>query len=467
MMPRRRLGIAVAVAAAAATLPSAGFAQTRTLQDALALAYSTNPALLAERANVRATDENVPAALSGWRPSVTISANAGQIADTTITHEFGGNTLNNQLRGTNTEQLSVTQPVYSGGQTVAATNKAENQVGGERARLIAQEQTTFGSVVQAYVNVILAQQVLALDVNNEQVLTRQLQATNDRFRVGEITRTDVAQAESALAGATATRQTAEGNLQTARSTYEQVVGEAPDKLVDPQPLRLPTKTLEDANTLAANNNPSVVAALFDDAAAKDNFDVQYSKLLPNFSVQGQLVRGKDVNELSTTTKVMEILASLSVPIYQGGIEYAAIRQARQAELQARSNVNNARRTAVQQATGAWETYVAAQASVASTRQQIRADEIALEGVQREAIVGSRTTLDVLNAEQELLNSRTTLVQSLANLVDASYVMAAAVGRLTARDLGLHVALYDDTAYYKAVHNRWIGTGDYATDQPAR
>jgi outer membrane protein len=363
--------------------------------------------------------------------------------------------------------LIVTQPIYSGGQTVAGTNKAENQVMGERARLINQEQTTFGSVVQAYVGVILAQQELALNVNNEQVLQRQLQATNDRFRVGEITRTDVAQAESALAGATAQRETAEGNLQTARSTYQQVVGEAPDKLVEPQPLRLPAKTLDEAKALAGNNNPTVVAALFDDAAAKDNFDLQYSKLMPNFSLQGQLVRAKDVSDQSTTTRDMEILATLSVPIFQGGIEYAAIRQARQAELQTRANIDNARRTAVQQAISSWETFAAAKSSVASTRQQIRADEIALEGVQREAIVGSRTTLDVLNAEQELLNSRTTLVQSLANLVSASYVMAQSVGRLTARDLGLQVPLYDDTAYYKAVRNKWTGTGDYATGQPGR
>jgi outer membrane protein len=468
MMPPRRLGSALAlVAATVVAAPAGASAGTRTLQDALTLAYTTNPALLAERANVRATDENVPAALSGWHPSVSISTSAGDIAATTTTHSFGLNNTSNGIRGTNTEQLTVTQPIYTGGQTVAGTNKAENQVMGERARLIAQEETTFGAVVQAYVSVILAQQQLALQVNNEQVLTRQLQATNDRFRVGEITRTDVAQAESALAGATATRQTAEGNLQTARSSYQQVVGEAPDQLVEPQPLRLPAATLGAANALAANNNPTVVAALFDDAAAKDNFDLQYSKLMPNLSLQGQLVRAKDVSQQSDTQRNMEIIASLTVPIFQGGIEYAAIRQARQAELQTRSKIDDARRTAVQQATSAWETFSAAKSSVESTRQQIRADEIALEGVQREAIVGSRTTLDVLNAEQELLNSRTTLVQSLANLVSASYVMAQAVGRLTARDLGLQVPLYDETAYYKAVRNKWTGTGDYATDQPAR
>ena len=299
------------------------------------------------------------------------------------------------------------------------------------------------------------------------MLARQLQATNDRFRVGEITRTDVAQAEAALAQATAMRQAQEGTLQSARAQYQKDVGELPGRLVEPQPLRLPTKTLDEAKALAASNNPDVVAALFDDAAARDNFDVQYSKLMPNLALQGLLVRGKDVQQRFITQRSAEGLVTLSVPIYQGGIEYAAIRQARQQEQQARNKVDDARRTAVQLANSGWETYFAAKASIDSTRSQIRANEVALEGVEREAIVGSRTTLDVLNAEQALLQSRTSLVQALANFVNASYTVAGAVGRLTARDLGLAVPLYDDTAYYRAVRNRWIGTGDYATDQPGR
>jgi outer membrane protein len=445
---------------------------TRTLQDALAMAYSSNPTLAAERANLRATDENVPAALAGWRPTVTISANAGQIEGTTTQHVTSAfarpvDQKTNALRGTNTEQLIVTQPLYRGGQTRAGTNRAENQVMGERARLMAQEQTTFFSVVTAYVNVIQDQEILALNVNNEQVLTRQLQATNDRFRVGEITRTDVAQAEAALAGAVATRETAEGTLQTARATYQQLVGELPGKLVEPQPLRLPTATLEQARAQAVANNPNVIAAQFDDAAAKDNFDLQYSKLMPNLSLQGQLSHAKDATLPNVTQDTAEILISLTVPLYQGGGEYAAIRQARQLQEQTRKRVEDQRRTATQAVISAWETYGAAKATIESTRSQVRSNRVALEGVQREAVVGSRTTLDVLNAEQTLLNSRVTLVQNLANLVIASYQVAQGVGRLSARDLNLQVPLYDDTAYYKAVKDKWFGTGDYATDQPGR
>ncbi len=455
-------------------LPATGWAAgPRTIQEALAMAYSTNPTLISERANLRATDENVPAALAGWRPTVTVTANAGVSSNTTIaqTRSLLGTKIANQSvvnnRNPNTEQLTVTQPLYRGGQTVAGTNKAENQVMGERARLIVQEQTTFGQVVQAYVNVIQSEQVLALNVNNEQVLARQLQATNDRFRVGEITRTDVAQAESALAGATATRQTAEGTLQTARSSYQQLVGEFPGKLIEPQPLRLPTRTLEEAKALAARNNPAVIAALFDDAAAKDNFDLQYSRLMPNLSLQGLVSRTEDTTTFGQQGRVSQILAAITVPIYQGGVEYAAIRQARQQQLQTRSRIEDARRTAIQNVISAWETYNAAKATIESTRSAVRSNQVALEGVQREAIVGSRTTLDVLNAEQLLLNSRVTLVQNLASLVNASYSVAAAGGKLNARDLNLQVPLYDETAYYKAVRDRWIGTGDYATDQPSR
>jgi outer membrane protein len=469
------LGLVIVMAAgvAGAAPPTAAKPQTRTLQDAMSMAYSDNPTLLAERANLRATDENVPAALAGWRPQVTFSANAGvadgqDIANTSSSSVLGKTaTITNEDRDVYSEQVTVAQPLYRGGQTRASVNHAENGVMAERARLIAQEQTTLGTVVSDYVNVIQDEQVLALNINNEQVLTRQLQATNDRFHVGEITRTDVAQAEAALAGATAARQTAEGNLATARAAYQQIVGEYPDKLADPQPLRLPTATLEQARALAATNNPSVVAALFSDAAAKDNFDLQYAKLMPTVSLQGLLSNSVGVTNANQTVKSAEILGVLSMPIYQGGSEYAAIRQARQQQEQTRQQVLDARSTAVQQAISAWQTYDAAKATIDSTRSQVRSNEVALEGTEREAIVGSLTTLDVLNAEQLLLNSRVTLVQSLAAMVTASYQVAAAAGRLTARDLNLPVPLYDETAYYDAVKNKWFGTGDAATGQPGR
>jgi outer membrane protein len=448
--------------------PTPGSNAPRTLAEALAATYANQPALQAERAKLRATDEGVPTALAGWRPTVVLAGTAG----------YGGGLERELVSGEKiklltdrdiaTAQATVTQPLYTGGKVQANVNHAKDQVMAERANLIAQEQTSFTNTVNAYVGVIQAQQLLTLNINNEQVLAKQLQATNDRFRVGEITRTDVAQAEAALAGATAQRQTAEGNLATARATFVQIVGFTPPaNLIEPQPLVLPVRAEREAAALAAANNPNVVAAQFNDSAAKDAVDVAFSQLLPQLSLQGQTFQQENPGTRSTEINGYQVVAQLSVPLYQGGAEYSAVRQAKQTEQQSARLVADAQRTAVQAAVNAWETLVAATAAADSTRSQIRANEVALEGVEREAIVGSRTTLDVLNAEQALLNSRVTLVQNLAQLVNASYGVAAAIGRLTARDLHLPVPLYDETAYYNAVKNKWAGLGDSATDQPGR
>ncbi len=449
-----------------------------TLAEALAASYANNPQLQAARAQLRSVDENVPQALAGWRPTVVVAGTAGygdgysrqflSQTDQTTGQRVGTFSNSRTDRDVATAQATVTQPIYRGGRTRSSTNRAENQVRGQRARLIAQEQTTFTDTINAYVGVIEAQQVLTLNINNTRVLARQLQATNDRFRVGEITRTDVAQAEAALAGATATQQTSEGNLQTARATYQRVIGYLPPgDLREPQPLKLPLKNEAEAVTLASSNNPNVIAAQFDDASAKDAVDVAFSALMPNLNLQGQTFQLNNSTLARSQQNGYEVLAQLSVPLYQGGAEYSAVRQARQQEQQARKTLDDARRAATQQAIQAWETLTAARATVESTRSAIRANQIALEGVEREAIVGSRTTQDVLNQQQQLLNSQVTLVQNLSNLVTASYTVAAAIGRLTAQDLNLPVPLYDETAYYNDVRNRWAGTGDYATDQPGR
>jgi outer membrane protein len=437
----------------------------RTLAGALAATYSTQPALQAERAKLRSTDEGVPQALAGWRPTVIVSGTGGY-ADGSFT--TSGSPIGRTDRLIGTAQATLTQPIYTGGKVSATLHKAETTIMAERANLIAQEEQSFIDTVNAYVNVIQDQQLLALQVSNEQVLTEQLRATNDRFRVGEITRTDVAQAEAALAGATAQREVAEGNLQTARATFQRVVGYLPPgDLIEPQPLRLPVKNQQEAAVMAGANNPTVIAALFNDATAKNAIDVAFAALMPQVSFQGTIFQDQNSTYRNSYANGYQAIASVSVPIYQGGSEYSAIRQARQSEQQEAKLVDDSRRTAVQNAVQAWETLVAARASAQSTREAITANSVALDGVEREAIVGSRTTLDVLNAQQALLNSETTLVQNLASIVTASYTVAQAIGRLTARDLALPVPLYDETAYYNAVRNKWFGTGDYATSQPAR
>ena len=448
--------------------------QPHTLQEAFAAAYSTNPTLLAARAALRAVDEGVPQALSGWRPQVVFSTSTGYADGNVRTFQAGSMGTPGQGVITRANQDSfaatatVSQPIYQGGKTVATTHSAENKVFSERGRLIATEQLVFTNVVTDFVNVIQDQQLLALDVNNELVLTRQLQATNDRFRVGEITRTDVAQAEAALAGARATRQTAEGTLQTADAAYQRDVGFLPEHLVEPQPLALPIKSSAQAEQLAAANNPQVIFTMFDQAASKDAVDLAYSGLMPTVTAQASTFHENNPS-FGIRQRIIGAQASVnaSAPIYQGGAEYAAIRQAKQTEDQARKTVDDTRRQVIQAALSSWETFIAARSTVDSTRSAIRANEIALEGTQREAIVGSRTTLDVLNAEQALLQSRSTLVQNLASVVLSSYQVASAIGRLTARDLHLNVPLYDDQAYYKAVRDRLFGTGDYALSQPGR
>ncbi|MBL6457925.1 TolC family outer membrane protein [Belnapia sp. T6] len=456
---------------AAALVAQAPRADAQTLADALAQAYSNNPALLAARAQLRSVDENVPQALAGWRPTVSITSSIGYRDGHTRTlasavdpvtggvRQYGATS---HLDGTvATNSVVLTQPIFRGGRTVATTRRAENQVLAQRARLLATEQQVMQDTVTSYVNVIRDQELLRLNINNEQVLTEQLRATNERFRVGEITRTDVAQAESRLAGARASRAQAEGNLQISRSTFARLVGMQPGTLVAPQPIRVPIRSGAEAAQTAAANNPNVVAALFDEAGSRDNVNIQLSALTPQLSVNTQAGRNDNSTLNHTRQTFAQVTANLTVPIYQGGAEYAAVRQARQSAQQSRQQVDDQRRTAAQQATQAWEQLQSSRAQVDSVRAQIRAAEIALDGVQREAIVGSRTTLDVLNAEQELLNARTSLVQALSTVVSQSYALAATIGRLTASDLGLAVELYDMRAYYNEVRNRWAGLGDYS------
>jgi outer membrane protein len=310
--------------------------------------------------------------------------------------------------------------------------------------------------------------LLALDQQNEKVLGDELRAVDDRFRVGELTRTDVAQAEAALAQAIAARQTAEGTLQTAAATFYNEVGVYPPKdLIDPQPLRLPVSSEKAASDIAGTDNPNVISALFTEAAAKDTIDLQFAALGPQIYVQVLGTRSDGSSFAGQTVYGGQATINLTMPLYQGGAEYAAIRQARQSYQQAVRQTEQARRTAKENAVQAWDTLIAARAATASSRIAVRSAQIAVEGTERQALVGSATTQDVLIQQQNLLSAETTLVQNVTSVVTASYGVAAAIGRLTARDLGLSVPLYDETAYYNAVKNRLWGTGDHATEQPGR
>jgi outer membrane protein len=468
----RGLLLCGAAAGAVLGLPDAAHAAPpTTLTQALAEAYENNATLQEQRASLRATDETVPTALSGWRPSVTLSGTAGHV---TGSEETSGTSLTglgvpttttktrfSENRDESIGQVTLTQPIYSGGKVIDSTRQAKNSVYAARAQLLATEQTVFLNVVTAYVTVITDQQVLALDQSNQSVLEQQLQDTNDQFKVGEITLTSVAQAEAALAQAKEQVEIAAGNLQIARENFRELVGDYPGKLAPPQPLNLPVNSKDSAANAAIANNPNVIAAEFTDAANKDAVDVAFSALLPQVSLQA--AGFSESNPIAPRTQLTggEVLGEVTVPIYQGGAEYSAIRAARAHQQQSFATILDMQRTAYAQATQAWVGLVSSRAAIISTNAEIKSNAIALDGTEREQLVGTRTTLDVLNAQQLLLNSQVLQVQNIATLVDNSYTVAAAIGRLTATDLGLPVNHYDDLKYYDAVKYAGFGTGESA------
>jgi outer membrane protein len=465
--PLRGFLLCGAAAGAVLAVPHAvRAAEPTTLTQALAEAYANNATLQEQRASLRATDETVPTALSGWRPTVTFSETAGHISGNetepvTSLDVAAGKTTFPVGRSESLAQITLTQPIYSGGKVVASTHQAKNSVYAARAQLLAAEQTVFLNVVTSYVTVITDEQVLALDQSNQEVLAQQLLATNDQFKVGEITLTSVAQAQAALAQAKAQVEIAAGNVQIARENFRALVGDYPGTLRPPQPLELPVNSKDQAANEAIANNPSVVAAEFTDAANKDAVDVAFGSLLPQLNLQ---VAGfNEQNPVLPDSKITggEVLGELSVPLYQGGAEYSAIRAARAREQQSFAAILDAQRTAYEQATQSWVGLVSSRAAIISTNAEIQANAIALEGTEREQLVGTRTTLDVLNAQQLLLNSQVQQVQNIATLVDNSYTVAAAIGRLTATDLALPVTHYDDQKYYNAVKYAGFGTGESA------
>ncbi len=446
-------------------------AAPETLTQALVEAYDNNATLQEQRASLRATDEGVPTALSGWRPTVTIQAAGGRAGGVEVLNSNSidpltglptdGHTKIPENRNETSSDVSVTQQVYNGGRVVDQTRQATNSVYAARAQLLATEQTVFLNVVNAYVTVIEDGQVLTLDQNDELVLQHQLQATQDQFNVGEITETSVAQAQASLAQALEQVQVAAGNLQIAKENFRELVGDYPGNLVPPQPLDLPVSSKDEAAAEAQRNNPNVIAAIYTDAANKDAVDVAFAALLPQLSLQASAFYDTDPSTPNSFTKGASLLGQLTWQLYQGGAEYSAIRTARAREQQSFAQIIDAQRTAFSQATQAWVAFVASRDAIVSTNTEIKANAIALDGTEREEIVGTQTTLDVLNAQQLLLNSQVQQVQNIATLVNNSYTVASAIGRLTATDLGLPVQQYDDLKYYRSVKYAGIGTGESA------
>ena len=455
MATRRTVKRAIGAAClmAAAVLP--GTAAGQTLEEVLVSTYNTNPQLLAERARLRSFDELVPQSLAGWRPTVQASGSYGISRERT---EVPGIRQTDRLSPFSTN-LTVSQPLYRGGRTVANTERAVFQVQAQRAQVFVIEQQVLQAAVTAYMNLYRALAVVQLNANNIEVLKRQLEAAQDRFRVGEVTRTDVAQAESRLARAVADKRQADGNVEVARATFERISALQPIDINFPKRVPVTPPTREDAKRLAQANNPQIVSARFSELAARSNVRSIAGELLPTVSLEASVNHNDELQSENTKITTGQVLARVSVPLYEGGATYARVREAKQTAGQRRIEIETNRRNVVEQASSRWDTLQSARAQIQALRENIRAAQIALDGVQQEAAVGSRTVLDILDAEQELFNARVNLVSSQRDEMVGVYDLTAAIGQMTARHLGLPVEIYDMDAYYESVKDKWAGLGD--------
>ena len=434
----------------------------QTLTQALADAYNTNPQLLAQRALLRATDEQVPQALANWRPTVNFNGQMGGTRSGLVTTSNGLPTRSGLATYStfysNSLNLTATQQIYSGGRTAAQTSQAINLVQSARAQTLAVETSVFQAVAMAYLDVVRDQALLEVNRNNVGVLRKQLEATQDRFRVGEVTRTDVAQAEASLAQAVGQVVTQQGNLEISREEYVRAVGHPPGTLMLPRDRPTLPATGEEAASLAGNNNFNVISANFAELAARDTVDFVRGQLQPQISLVGTVNRSfaPSVTLKGNLEQSAAIAAQMTIPLYEGGAIYSQTRQAQQTVGQRRSQVDDARRAAVQLATSSWSTLQAARASISSFASAVRAAQIALEGTQQEALVGTRTVLDVLIQNQTLLTTQSQLVTAEHDAALAEFNVAAATGRLIAPELKLPVKLYDMERHYKEVKDKWIG-----------
>ena len=459
-------GVKVVTGPAAAVLLLASMGPMPVLADtieaALVRAYQNNPQLNAQRASVRSTDENVPQALSGYRPKVAVTASAGyQYTDTNST--VGGSAteiVRTEYHGTNPPRsagVTVTQTLYNGSQTANKTRAAESQVSGAREALRVLEQTVLLSAATIYMDYLRDAAIVEVQKSNTRVLEQTLKQTRDRFNVGEVTRTDVAQSEAQLAAGKTQQLTAESNLTTTRSNFRRIIGNEPEALAPGSPVdRFLPGTLPGAVELSLIQNPSVTAAMFGIDVNFLQVKVNEGALLPTVSLVAGVQQAYEQQLTTYRSFGASAIAQLSVPVYQGGAEYSLIRQSKETLAQQRLVLEQTRDQTRANTVTAWGQLVAGRAQVASAQSQVTASEIALNGVREEAKAGQRTTLDVLNAQQALVNARVALVTAQHDRVVASYAVLNAVGRLSPQVLNLATSVYDPSVHYQQVRDSWFG-----------
>lgn len=452
---KRVSGLLVAGVASLVLGAATESASAESLMQALTSTYVTNEQLDASRAETRAIDESVPQALSTGRPQLTGNADIGVERQKTI--------LRPPLVGSRGTvepygySISVVQPVFRGFRTLNSVKQADALVYAAREALLNTEQNVLFSAVEAYVNVVRDQSIVRLRQNNISVLNEQLRATRDRFDVGEVTRTDTAQAEARLSFARSTLSVAQANLNSSLARYEEIVGHGPNGVVQPPTIqsKLP-RSLNEAKLVADSEHPAIRAGIHSVEAADFGVDVTTGELLPTVSVDASWSQRWDPSLNTRRVEDATITGRLTVPFYQGGGVSSRVREAKQVRNQRRIELEQSRHEVRAAVVSAWGQVESTRAQITSSQSQVRANEVALSGVREETKVGQRTTLDVLNAEQELLDSRVALVTARRDHVLASYALLAAIGRLNASKLGLQVAIYDPAVHYRQVRNKWFG-----------
>lgn len=455
-------------AAVGVFLSLSGAVSAESLKEALASAYANNPELNSARAGVRVADEYVPQALAKGRPTLNASITAG-LSGSNTNARIGGmlwaDTHENAaaLSG----ELVLVQPIYAGGRIENGVRSAESSVKAAREQLRAKEQSTLFNAAGAYMDVIYKSEVLALRQSNVAFLKEQVRAANDRFSVGEGTRTDVSQAQAALAAATASVSVAQADLLSAKAVYVNVIGHEPKNLRDPGPIsRLVPGDLSVAVNASRSEHPGILAAIHNADTAVYNVSISEGALLPSLGLQAT-VGGKFASLSSssgdskpTADRAQNIEGTLglklSIPIYQGGGEYSAVRQAKEQLGKARLDVDTTRMAVDAMLMQSWSTLESAKAQIVAAQAAVTASQLALDGVIEEQKVGQRTTLDVLNAQSTLIQAKLSEAGAQTQLVVASYGVVSAMGRLDRERLGLEVAAYKPEAHYGQVRDKWFG-----------
>jgi outer membrane protein len=434
-------------------------ARGESLREALTAAYLTNPALDAQRASLRATDEEVARANAGFRPTLSGKATTG--LQDIRSQPFQSDT-DGFLHPKN-YSVQMSQPLFRGFRIVNTLNAAEAGVRAAREQLRLVENQTLLSAAAAYCDVLRDRDIVIARENSVRVLNEQLRVTKEQFAGGEVTPTDVSQAQARRATAVATLDLAKSNLVNSRANYEQVVGHPASYLKEEPPTEayLP-RSQEAALEIATSEHPSVVQAVYLEQQARHQVDLVWGELLPSVNLNSSYGRSYEPSPIVNKQDTTLLTGELTWQFWNGGEVEARVRQAKQTDVQRLRQIDLARKQVQTGVTQAWSTLVASRTAVQSDREAVEADERALAGVRVEYQMGQRTLLDVLNAEQELVNARVQLLTDRHNLAVAYYTLLQAIGRLTAVDLRLDTKVYDETAHYHEVKNKWVGiTIEYA------